>query len=185
MKPMQINFARKRQPRWVLPALALIAAGLVSAWGWNALQLREQGHQLSQQIKEAKAQTEALQRQAKSSSDSAGAAALHPQYRKQAQQAAALLQADLNKAFTALENLKIPGVRLQSLNVNVAQNLVEVELEFTQLAQASEISEALGGGYATSPWQLQSTAAQTRSASPGQAAIAAYLGRWQAKLSSL
>lgn len=184
MKPMHINFAEKRAlPRaWI--ALVLVALVLAGAWLWQTMKLRDQSQHITRQLEQTKTQLQALQRPAEVQT-AAGIEKQHPQYRKQAQQAAGILQADLNKAFSALESLKIAGVRLQSLNVNIAQNLVEVEFEFAQLAQASEISEALGGGYSPSPWQLQSTNAQARSASFGQPSTGVYVGRWQAKLSAL
>ena len=184
MKPMHVNFAEKRAlPRaWII--IVLVALVLAGVWLWQTMKLRDQSQHIAQQLEQARTQLQALQRPVEMQT-AVGIENQHPQYRKQAQQAAGILQADLNKAFSALESLKIAGVRLQSLNVNVAQNLVEVEFEFAQLAQASEISEALGGGYSPSPWQLQSTNAQARSAGVGQAVTGVYVGRWQAKLSAL
>lgn len=181
MKPMHFDFAAKPLYPKIWLAFALSLACIFALFGWQMHQLSQQSRSLAEQAKQLQAKRSQL--------GAISPPVIQPQYSpafsKQASQAAQLLTIDLNKAFAALENLIIPGVRLQTLNINAAQNLIEVEFEFAQLSQASDISEALTAGYSKAPWQLVSTNAVSRGAPQAASAGPAFTGRWQAKLAQL
>ncbi len=176
---MHFDFAAKPSYRKIWAGFALVSAGLLAVGAWRAYQIDQERKLVAEQTRQAQTQRSLVQAPSRVLAPQQSAA-----YNKQASQAAQLLQTDLNKALTALEAIKIPNARLQSLTINAAQNLVEVEYEFSQLGQAADISEALIGGYSKPPWRLVGTQAKGGN-QQGTGAGAGFTGRWQAKLDQL
>lgn len=102
-----------------------------------------------------------------------------------AEQAAQLLQQDLNKAFTSAENLKEPGVRLLRLELDGGAGVLRLEFELDAVTKASAVSAALNAGYETRPWQLESVTGATGGSQAGFAPATALRGLWTAQLSKL
>ena len=178
---MYFDFAHKPAYRKIWMLFTLLATCILVIYSL-------QTHQISHQKQSLLVQVQPLQLK-RSQLEASGAVVIQspysPAFSKQARQVAQLLKTDLNKAFSILENLKIPGVRLQSLALNAAQNLVEIEFELSQLSQASDVSEALMAGYNKSPWQLVSTNALMRNSPVESGGSTNYTARWQAKLHEL
>ncbi len=181
MKPMYFDFAAKPIFRRIWQLFAVLATLILMVFGGQISQFKQKNETIDAQAREAQAKFSILQAKPAATSQPSHA----PAFSRQANLAAQLLQTDLSKAFASLENLKIPGVRLQSLTLNASQNLVEVEFEFSQLGQTSDISEALMSGYAKSPWQLMSANALARASTQSASAGTGFTGRWQAKLDQL
>jgi hypothetical protein len=181
MKPIHFDFSAKPVYRRVWTLFVILAVFVLGAFGWQISEFKQKNETIAAQVKEAQAKMSPTQAKPAAT----GQPSYAPAFSRQANLAAQLLQADLNKAFTALESLKIPGVRLQSLSLSASQNLVEVEFEFTQLSHASDISEALMAGYNKSPWLMMNTNALTRTVPQGSPHVAGFTGRWQAKLDQL
>ncbi len=181
MKPMYFDFAAKPTYRKVWAFFVIAAVGVLAVSGSQMHQFAQQKQVAADQLKQTKIKIDSLQINIPEPKQAQHSLA----FGRQASQTAQLLKTDLNKAFTALESLKILGVRLQSVTLNISQNIVEVEFEFSQFSQSSDISEALMAGYSTSPWQLMSTSPQIRSGPQGAPAVVSLTGRWQAKLDKL
>ncbi|MFM9880349.1 MAG: hypothetical protein ACKVOO_08075 [Burkholderiaceae bacterium] len=181
MKPMIFNFAAKPAYRRIWLGFVLATVCLTVSLAWHLHHLKLQKLHVGERIAQARAKLGQLESQKAEPIQPTHS----PAFTKQADQAAQLLKIDLNKAFAAPENLKIPGVLMHSLTVNTLQNLVEVEFEFAQMSQTSEISEALMSGYSPSPWQLMDTLAHSRLLTQSPSAGTGFKARWQAKLNQL
>lgn len=76
-----------------------------------------------------------------------------------AQQAAILLQRDLNAAFLVAENMQEPKVKLKSFNYEAATNTLRLEYELDSMARASSVTSMLNAGFENSlPWTLEAAA---------------------------
>jgi hypothetical protein len=192
MKALGIDFVAEQSsqrigPRWIWLTAALLCAALAAATAWKIMQLRSE--------QQAIALTHAaLQEKIQSTHAALQQAQPSPTDLKRLRdigQAAKLLQADLNKPLAALENLKIPGVKLRSMTLDNAQDLLEVEFDLPSLEQVAAVNEALGLGYPINPWQFIATSAQSNSAAvaaqnnPAGSAQSSYVGRWRVKISAL
>ena len=102
-----------------------------------------------------------------------------------AEQAARLLQLDLNKAFAVVENIKEPGVRLRSMQLEPAGNTLRLEYELDAMAKATLITELLNAGYDVPPWQLESVSASGGNQVSYMPTGQAVRGIWSAQLSNL
>lgn len=102
-----------------------------------------------------------------------------------AEQAAQLLQQDLNKAFTSAENLKEPGIRLLRLELDGGAGVLRLEFELDSVPKASWVSAALNAGYETRPWQLESVTGAMGGSQAGFAPASALRGLWTAQLPKL
>ncbi len=95
------------------------------------------------------------------------------------------MQLDLNKAFAVVENIREPGVRLRSMQLEPAGNTLRLEYELDAMAKATLITELLNAGYDVPPWWFESVSASG-------SAQAAYLpvtqtvrGIWSVQLGKL
>lgn len=175
MKPVQINFVPDTRWRRLWAAAALCVLGLIGTAGWYVWQINAA-------IKELEARIGTAQQQLK---DLRLPSPTDPRYAS-AEQAARLLQQDLNKAFAAVENLKEPGVRLRNLHLDAAANALRLEYELDSVGKASTITELLNTGYDNHPWQLESVNTAGGSTQAGFMPMAqAVRGIWAVQLGKL
>jgi hypothetical protein len=174
MKPVRIHFIAGGA--WLLPCvITIIAFGAVSghaAWRWRqdaraiaALDLR-----LSAARKVRAQQT-------------AQATAPDP-YRAQKQALRKLLDADLNRAFAAVEGLDESEAKLRTMELDVAGNSLRLQYDLRAVADAAKVTFALNAGYQRGgPWELLNVAAA--GGQPANTSGASFLGSWSAVLDKL
>lgn len=176
MKKIQINFISDHRWKWVW-GLALLSIGcLAGAYAW-------QWHGASRLARE----TEDLISVARQNLALLGApkeAPLNPK-RASAEQAAKLLQQDMNKVFATIENLKEPGTRLRNLSLDGASGILRLEFEIDSVVRASTLTAALNEGYGTRPWQLESVSSAASSNFTGFATSHPMRALWFVDISKL
>ncbi len=71
------------------------------------------------------------------------------------QQAAVLLQTDLNSVFTLIEKTKEANVRLRSLSIDSPSQAVRLDFELDSMVRAASVTTSLNAGYNEGPWRLE------------------------------
>lgn len=145
MKSIRIEFIPANEWRiaWGCAAFVIGALLVGSAWHLNAT---------NAQAQLADAELEKLQQFLSSNNSQIKSSA----YSSSAAQAAKVLQHDLNKVFSGLESLTIPGARLKSIQLDVASNTVRIEFELDSIATSDLVSNHLNSGYSAPPWRIAS-----------------------------
>lgn len=175
MKPVAIDFVPDTRWRRVWAGCALGVLVLAGLWGWQAWQqavalatLDEQIGQTEQQLLKLRAPTTSNPRLAS------------------ARQAAQLLQVDLNKAFATVENIREPGVRLRSFQLDPGSDRVRLEYELDSMAKAAAITSLLNTGYSRAPWQLEGVSTTGGGTQAGVMSMSQTVrGIWSAPLGKL
>ena len=183
MKPVRIDFIAQRRWRWVWGVAALACLALIGASAWQWQQIDQ-----ARRAKQAEIQTllDAQKRMQRLQAPEPQSAAPKPG----AQQAARLLQQDLNKVFATVENLQLPGARLRALSIDAASNTLRLEYELDSLVKASSLTQELNRGYDSAPWRFEgATSIGVREATGlgagNLAQTQAYRGVWLAQLGRL
>ena len=154
MTPIHINFAVNRQWRWVWVFALLVCLVLISAAAWRGMAAQQALLRERQGIENLQARLQQIKVPA--------VVKIDPQQQSKAQ-AAKLLNMDLNGIFVAVENLKLPGVRLTSIAFDAGTNKLRLDYELDTLAKAAKLTELLNAGDETRPWKLESVLATTPS----------------------
>lgn len=102
-----------------------------------------------------------------------------------AEQAAKLLQQDLNKVFSTIEVLKEPGVRLRSLSLDGSSSVVRLEFEIDSVAKATALTAVLNAGYDGRPWQLEGVSSAGNNNAMGFATTQTVRAIWFVELGKL
>jgi hypothetical protein len=179
MRPVRVDFIPDERWRWLWGAAlacALALSGAVLWQAWPVLQSRQQSREQITQMQQrlARLQGSAVPEQA--SSD--------PR-RPSLEQAARLLQQDLNKAFATIENLQIPGARLRAMNLEASGSQLRLEFEVDSVATASSVTAELNKGYDKLPWRLESVQSAAGQAVEGIAQAPRYRSIWLVQIGSL
>lgn len=176
MRALQIDFIKDKRWRWVWAVGAVSALVLLALtfWKWQYAHqtLREFDDRIGGFTQQA-AQMNAVQpvvvdaRQASS------------------EQAAKILQQDLNKVFASTENLKEMGVRLRNLNLDSPAGTLRLEFELDSLPRAASLTAVLNGGYDNRPWQLESVTGANATNTMGIPSAQTLRGLWSVDLRKL
>ena len=183
MKPVHIEFAENRRWRVVWAFAAAMSLFLLGAVGWRWTQLHSRAMQESDRIAALQVQLQKARAPIQARIDPRQA---------RAEQAAQLLQQDLNKVFATAENLNESGVRLRGMTLDNTASVLRLEYDLDAIVKASAVTEALNGGYETRPWQLEGVSGAAVGGSMGIGSTiptvptaAVYQGRWVAQLKGL
>lgn len=177
MKPVRIDFIKDKRWRyvWTLTVISGLCLVALAAWKWQ--QLAKAVHHVESRIAVAMQQVAKL--------DAPEAVIADPR-QGSSEQAAKLLQQDLNKAFASAENQKEFGVRLRNLNLDGATGTLRLEFEIDSLPRASSVTAVLNAGYDNRPWQLESvTGAAGGSNQIGFTSAQTLRGLWFVQLNKL
>lgn len=176
MKPIQIDFIENRRWRWVWTSAILFGVCLMAwtSWHWqkNTSATRDMENRISaagQQLKLLNAPEEIR---------------LNPRHAS-AEQAAKLLQQDMNKVFATVENLAEPGTRLRNLSLDGASGIVRLEFELDSMSRAASLTTLFNTGYENRPWQLESVSGAANNNPMGFATAQAIRGIWTVQLDKL
>jgi len=176
MRNIRIDFISDRRWRWVW-ALALLSATCVAG-----MYVR-QWHTSSKAVRDTEILI-SVARERLALLTAPKEVPLNPK-RPSAEQAAKLLQQDLNKAFATIENLKEPGARLRSLNFDSASGVLRLEFEIDSVAKAAALTAVLNAGYDTRPWQLETVSGAAANNAMGFATAQAMRGLWFVEINKL
>lgn len=69
---------------------------------------------------------------------------------------ASLLQFDLNKVFSTIENIAEPTVRLVNMTFDATAGTLRLEYELESVETAVLLTGKLNAGYETRPWKMES-----------------------------
>jgi hypothetical protein len=146
VKPIRIGFVEDKT--WIIAyaSVALSCLVIVGAEGWRWHQDQLTIEALDAEIAQAKKR--AIELQAKANAPDP--------HRAEKEAIQKLLQMDLNKVFSAVENLNEPGVRLRSMDLDAAGNSLRLEYELDSIQHAVTVTADLNAGYAHGPWHLES-----------------------------
>lgn len=159
MKPLQVEFLRTPGPgrwRWSLATLLGVAAlySFVSA-GWTYQQLRQRQDEVARLAASAAASAVPVSVAMKPA----------PAYERSAQEMLAAAQTPWPEVLVALETATVPGLKVTSLEIVVAERVARVEVEAVSYAALLQYLDALNAGEAAPQWVLQS--AETQAAAQG------------------
>jgi hypothetical protein len=175
-----MEFIEDRRWRLVWFATALCCAGLLGSlfWQWRLadLAIREE----RERIDAVQPRLQKMRVPIQSKAD--------PRHASN-EQAAQLLQQDLNKAFATAENLQKTGVRLRSLSLETATDSLRLEYDLDSVAKASVVTQTLNDGYDHRPWQLESVSGTAGTGLTGVvpmvSSMPGFRGIWSAPLNKL
>lgn len=176
MKSIRIDFIKDKRWRWVWAAAALSGLCVTGLAAWHWEQAHKAGRDVESRISIARQQVAQL---------SAPRVVIVDPRQTSAEQAAQLLQQDLNKVFASAENLKEFGVRLRNLNLDGPGGVLRLEFELDSLPRASSVTAVLNEGYENRPWQLESVTGATGNNPTGVASAQTLRGLWLVQLNKL
>lgn len=183
MKPVQIEFIENHRWRWMWALVAMTCLTLVSVFVWRGVQLNTAVAQEKDRIGALQSE---LQRRSVASQNK-----VDPRQRS-AEQAALLLQQDLNMGFAAAENLQEPGALLRALALDTTSGVLRLEYDLDTVVKAAVITETLNSGYENRPWRLEGLSGSTTDAAsvrgtamPMVSAAPLFRGVWSVRLNSL
>ncbi len=170
MKPIHFEFIEDRRWRLVWAIALVLAVVIVSAALLHWRKLRLVDGTVHQQItalvaKERRAEmplpTQSMPRLGNAS------------------QAARLLQFDMNKIFASIENLQLTGVKVRGVTFDASSELVNLEMEVSNMSSVPSVTDALNAGYQQPPWRLVQLI-RSNDGNESPSAPARYLGYWAA-----
>lgn len=168
MRALRIDFAVRRHVR---PALgyALAAALFVFA----AAQARE-GLELQRQAVDLEARLAAAQQAADERARAARPAPRpEPPYLRDALAVVRAAEYDVGRVLTALETVRVPGVKVTSIEIVPAEDLARVDLELSDAAALTQYLDELNAGLEPSQrWRLLRLQSPQGNV-PGSASVAA------------
>lgn len=183
MKPVQIEFIEDQRWRWVWALAVTVCLTLTSVLAWRWAQLNTALAQENERI--AALQTRLRQHSTPVQNR------VDPR-QTSAEQAAHLLQQDLNKGFATAENLQEPGVRLRGLILENTSGILRLEYDLDAVVKAAVVTEALNAGYESRPWRLEGVSGSAADRSLGQGSTLpvvpvapVFRGVWSVRLKSL
>ncbi|KQU65052.1 MULTISPECIES: hypothetical protein [unclassified Rhizobacter] len=175
MKRIEVDFVRRQPPGpawWGLAVLLLVAAFALVAWGWV---LRADAADLRSQIRQSDERANALALQASRRSEAP--VQPPPAYAADANAALRLQRMPLDAALASLEAVGTVGVLPVSVDVNAADAMVRVQVEFSTYEALLKYLEDLNAGEPSERWSL-ATAQGTGLGATGRP-TALIVSRWR------
>lgn len=176
MKPIQIDFIVDKRWQWVWATALIFGVSLMgwASWQWQITSraVRDTESRIGiagQQLKLLNAPKEIR---------------LNPRHAS-AEQAAKLLQQDLNKVFATVENLAEPSTRLRNLSLDGTSGILRLEFEVDSMSRAASLTSIFNTGYENRPWQLESVGGAANNNPMGFATAQTIRGIWTVQLDKL
>lgn len=146
MKPLRVDFIAPTGWRPVWGGIALLALAIVGCFAWKASELLTAIQTTTAEMARIQSETERLRK------------LLVPKVTPRttsASKAVTLLQFDVNKVFSAMENVDVAGTRITGVTLDMASGALGLEYVLEHSTQAQAITDALNGGYETRPWRME------------------------------
>lgn len=176
MKSIRVDFVPRKAWQGIWATAGICVLCVAGAAGWRWMELHTAAQALADQLQSVQQEIQRLRQPVTNAAD--------PRYAS-AEQAARLLQLDLNKAFAVVENIREPGVRLRNMQLEPGSNTLRLEYELDAMAKTTLITELLNAGYDVPPWQLESVTSMPPSQAGFMAISQIARGIWSAQLSRL
>ena len=177
MKQIQIEFVQDRRWRWLWCISALLAMVGALAMIRYEYQNYQEKLDLKHQIDGIRSQLLIKPKAININSNSKQASSL---------KAAELLQFDLNKVFSTIENIAEPSTRLINISFDANAGSLRLEYELDSTEVAVKLTEKLNSGYDVRPWLLDNLSTQRASGSNGIANTAQKtIGVWRCNVKSI
>lgn len=145
MQPLRIDFVPPTRWRLVWAVGAVFVLGIAGAFAWKASELVAEVQATTAEMARMQSETDRLRRLSAPKAHPRSASAI---------KAVALLQFDVNKVFSAMENVDVAGTRLMGVTLDMASGNLAMEYALEQSTQGQAITDALNAGYDTRPWHL-------------------------------
>lgn len=145
MRPLRIDFVPSTRWRLVWAVCAVFVLVIAGTFAWKASKLVAEAQATDAEMERMQSETDRLRR--------LSAPKAHPRSAS-ASKAVTLLQFDVNKVFSAMENVDVAGTRLTGVTLDMASGNLAMEFALEQSTQGQSITDALNSGYDTRPWHL-------------------------------
>jgi type II secretory pathway component PulM len=153
MKPLQVEFLRTPAPgRWHWAVAILAAASALYALIDAGLSYR--------QLQDRRSEIAIWTASVASAAPASGIVKPTPTYERSAREMLAAAQAPWPEALIALETASVPGVKVNLVEIVVAERMVRVELQALSYAAILEYLDELNAGEPAQRWVLQSAESQ-------------------------
>ncbi len=177
MRPLRVNFASRRHVRPVF-GYGLAVSLFAFAWfqGMAGFEAQRGAEALEAQVREVHRAAEQRAASAQASTQPRP----NPPYLRDALAVAQMADWDVGRVLTALEAVRVVGVRVLAIELVPGDKLARVDLELTEAGTLTQYLDELNAGLdAAQRWRLHRFQAPSGSAA-GLAVIVAdpALGRW-------
>lgn len=182
MTPLRIDYVAPKAWLWSWLGAAAVVAVLGGCFAWKVHALANAASTATSAMDIARAEIEKRRQPLFSKPLPRG---------QSATQAIALLQWDVNKVFSTIENVDIAGARLTNMTLDLVSTNLGLEYGLEQSTLAQTVTEALNSGYDMPPWRLsrisnfEITSNSPKSVSSGNIASRGGSGSWQTNIARL
>ncbi len=177
MRKISIEFVKDQRWRFVWLITSILCLGLLIWLTWHSYQTSQENRDLNQQTQNARLLMPSKTVLATSKHDSRHASSL---------KAASLLQFDLNKVFSTIENIAEPSIRLINITFDASAGALRLEYELDSIEIAVALTEKLNSGYEIHPWQMESLSTPRPSNLNGiSSTVAKTIGVWRCQIKNI
>lgn len=145
MRPLRIDFISPTRWRLVWAVCSVFVLVIASAFAGKASELVAEVQATTAEMARIQSETDRLHRLSAPKANPRSASA---------SKAVTLLKFDVNKVFSAMENVDVAGTRLTGMTLDMASGNLAMEYALEQSTQGQSITDALNAGYDTRPWHL-------------------------------
>ncbi len=177
MREINIEFIEDRRWRFLWSVMAIVCAGLLIVVTWMGYQISQEKREINLQIQNTRLMM-----------PSAPIVSIQKQNARYASsfKAATLLQFDLNKVFSTIENIAEPSTRLINITFDALAGTLRLEYEIDSIEVAVVLTEKLNSGFEVRPWKLDSLSNPRANNISGTNAVASKtIGIWSCQIKLL
>lgn len=177
MRKMNIDLAEDRRWRFVWIMTAILCLGVLIFMGRYRYQIFQEKQEINQHIQNSRLLMPGKPIVVDSKLDNRFTSSL---------KVASLLQFDLNKVFSAIENIAEPSTRLINITFDASASTLRLEYELDSVEVAVVLTEKLNSGYEVRPWKLESLSnAKANNILSVNAAASKTIGVWSSQIKLL
>lgn len=147
MRKISIEFIEDRRWRFLWMLMSIVCLGCLIAITWFGYHITQQKRDINLQIQSVRSLMPSAPSVVLPKQDSRYASSL---------KAVSLLQFDLNKVFSTIENIAEPTVRLVNMTFDATAGTLRLEYELESVETAVLLTGKLNAGYETRPWKMES-----------------------------
>jgi hypothetical protein len=153
MRRLDIDFAPKRLlPAWAWHVASAALWALAFQQGWSAWTLHSASQALQSRVASLQAKQDAAVRQEREAEDKAN---MTPPYAKDAAEIARVAAYPTEAALATLESTQIAGIKLIALDISPKDQIVQVDVEYSDQTALVHYLEALNDNKAAGTWDLR------------------------------
>ena len=177
MKKVNIEFIEDHRWRLVWFMTLIFCLVFFSSVAWFSYQSFQEKQELNHQTQNARLLMPSKVVAVATKQDSRYASSI---------KAASVLQFDLNKVFSTIENISEPTTRLINLTFDASTGSLRLEYELNSIEVAVVMTEKLNSGYEAKPWQLESlSAARSNAPNGNSSSVTKTIGIWRCQIKDI